>query len=381
MDRPQLVLSGINPHIPNGLTTHVNKLHALVYARSTAATLASQQRKFFSFLTQYALFTHDVCGSVTVPTITPMHLIFFASWLHSTGHRSYASISNYCSAVRTWCRQQGRIDPGLTVYDGRPQPIVDPTYFAHMRAIKRHLGGTTNKRQPLTLSALDKLIHTIERGYITTQNQSINMRAAVLHAFCTLLRISEYTTKDRHGHTVGVTASRGDIIFFPSIDDPEGYRFTIHQSKTDQFRTSVTLTTFAQQHSPTCPVKAMRDLFLFNPQPPTAPLFDFRANNRVGRPNASRAAYSVLLKNLLYACGIPTDTTKPHSLRSGGATALLQAGVSPYIIQKIGRWQSWSFSLYAEVSTNALRMAAALLSTAPRDAAPVNLKLVRQDIQ
>jgi len=35
-----------------------------------------------------------------------------------------------------------------------------------------------------------------------------------------------------------------------------------------------------------------------------------------------------------------------HSLRSGGATALAEAGVPPHIIQAIGRWASDAFQIY-----------------------------------
>jgi hypothetical protein len=35
-----------------------------------------------------------------------------------------------------------------------------------------------------------------------------------------------------------------------------------------------------------------------------------------------------------------------HSLRSGGATSLAEAGVSPDIIQAMGRWSSESFKIY-----------------------------------
>jgi hypothetical protein len=37
-----------------------------------------------------------------------------------------------------------------------------------------------------------------------------------------------------------------------------------------------------------------------------------------------------------------------HSLRSGGATALAEAGVAPHIIQAIGRWASNAFQIYIQ---------------------------------
>jgi hypothetical protein len=35
-----------------------------------------------------------------------------------------------------------------------------------------------------------------------------------------------------------------------------------------------------------------------------------------------------------------------HSIRSGGATALAEAGITPHLIQAIGRWTSETFQIY-----------------------------------
>jgi hypothetical protein len=310
-----------------------------------------------------------------------MHLIFFASYLHRDGHASYESIAHYCSAVRTWCRQHGRRDPGLLVLDGFTQQTPDPTYYTHMRAIKRALCGTTNKRKPLALHELDVVLNTLRSGFATTPNQTLNLNAAILHAFGMLLRISEYTTTTKTNHKYSITASRGDITFFPSLANPDGYRFCVRKSKQDQFRTTITLTVYAQPTAHLCPVRAMAQLFQRDPQPATAPLFNFGPDRAHGqtKPDPSRGTYTRLFKLLLTLSGLPINELKPHSLRSGGATALLQAGVSPYIIQKMGRWASWCFALYTEISTTLLRDAAILLSQAPRHAQPVDLRSIRQD--
>ena len=125
----------------------------------------------------------------------------------------------------------------------------------------------------------------------------------------------------------------------------------------------------------------MAQLFAQDPQPPTAPLFNFGNSpaNATTPPDPSRTTYAAMFKNVLIMSGIPTDAKKPHSLRSGGATALLQAGVSPYTIQKMGRWASWCFALYTELNTFTLRDAAILLANAPRNAEPVDLRQIRQD--
>jgi hypothetical protein len=49
------------------------------------------------------------------------------------------------------------------------------------------------------------------------------------------------------------------------------------------------------------------------------------------------------------------DDVGGHSIRSGGATALAEAGVPPHIIQAIGRWASDTFQIYIRKNTFALR--------------------------
>ena len=46
------------------------------------------------------------------------------------------------------------------------------------------------------------------------------------------------------------------------------------------------------------------------------------------------------------AKGIPIDRIDTHSLRSGGANALLLAGYSDTQIQKMGRWRGATFKEY-----------------------------------
>ena len=47
--------------------------------------------------------------------------------------------------------------------------------------------------------------------------------------------------------------------------------------------------------------------------------------------------------NYPYLKGIPIDRVDTHSLRSGGANALLLAGYSDRDIQKMGRWRGETF--------------------------------------
>ena len=76
-------------------------------------------------------------------------------------------------------------------------------------------------------------------------------------------------------------------------------------------------------------------------------------------------------------CGLSTAETQSHSLRSGGATAYLQAGADPYIIQRMGRWRSWCWMMYTWASTLHIQNAMESIATCNHNANPVNLDEVR----
>ena len=56
--------------------------------------------------------------------------------------------------------------------------------------------------------------------------------------------------------------------------------------------------------------------------------------------------FSTTTLNYLYLKGIPIYRVNTHSLRSGGANALLLAGYSNRDIQKMGRWRGGTFKEY-----------------------------------
>ena len=63
------------------------------------------------------------------------------------------------------------------------------------------------------------------------------------------------------------------------------------------------------------------------------------------------------LLNYLYLKGIPIDRVDTHSLRYGGANALLLAGYSNRDIQKIGRWRGGNFKEYIREELHFFRRA------------------------
>jgi len=328
--------------------------------------------KFVAFLCRYHLLDrNNNSNTLTVPTITTGHLIFFMGYLELANHSSYASIASYTSSVRVWCRMHGRPDPGIDPTTDKP----DLTYFNYCRALKRKMAGKSKRREPLTLDQLHTIIKSIQTDLVCPTSVGQNMQAAITTGFFLMLRISEYTSKDSK-HGVGANASRGDVEFFPSQEAPDGFTFTIHKSKTDQFRVGAKLTVNRIPNSPVCPVMAMKALFDSQPAQTSEPLFNFGSAKA---PSSNRKQFIKWFVTILQHAGISTDDIKPHSLRSGGATAYLASGVDTYIIQKMGRWASWCFTIYTQLTSTTIREAQIAMAFGPRNHKPVDLSLLREE--
>ncbi|PHR10105.1 MAG: hypothetical protein COB29_01105 [Sulfitobacter sp.] len=330
--------------------------------------MTSQVKKFFEFLSRYNLWLHSPSGTGhTVPQLDDKHLIFFAGWLATQqDFNSHSSISHYVSAVRQWATHNGRDDPGNDERTNRTSFRL----VKFMKALKRKFAGKKTKREPLTLVQFDTIIRMIDSGLVVDGLSRVNMHAAVTLAFMAMLRISEYTHSVlENGVLTGIL--RQNVEFFPSMKNPEGIRLKIDRSKTDQFRVGHILTIYASGHAHLCPVKALRTLFMQDPRPPTAPLFHFK------HEDASRYAFTSTFDKILTACKLPKEKVKPHSLRSGGASAYLQTGTDPYIVAKMGRWASFCFTMYTWASDDHLRSASKTLAFGNRESRPVNLEPLR----
>lgn len=344
----------------------------LSYATSTTATMISQMNKFVAFMCRYHLLDRNNSdNTLTIPTITTLHLIFFMGYLELAKHTSYISIASYVSSVRVWCRTHGRPDPGIDPTTDKP----DLTYFNYCRALKRKMAGTKKRREPLTLSQLDTIIKIIQNELVCPTHVGQNLQAAITTAFFLMLRISEYTAKEGK-HEIGVTASRSDVVFFPSQEKPDGFTLTIHKSKTDQFRVGAKLTVCTIPNSHLCPVTAMKNLFDNQPAEPSAPLFNF---GPATEPTSHRAKFIQWFTTILTYAGISTNEIKPHSLRSGGATAYLAAGIDTYVIQKMGRWASWCFTIYTQLTSTTIRESQIAMAFGPRMHQPVDLSPIREE--
>jgi integrase len=375
-------MPGLPAGDPDGLTALVNTIDNNYHASATQAALISRMKKFQLFLTTFKLWTTNYNGSnPSVPNLEVTHLIFFATWLLQSGqHKSYSSINQYTSSVRQWAKANDRQDPALDPHLNTPSI----RWVRFNKSLKRHMGGKINKRKPLATDKCKLMVAFLKTGLLDIGIAYLDVTAAILLAWFALLRVSEYTTKSKSDiFDATKHATRGDVEFFPDQHNPIGMRFTVKVSKTDQFRVGHELTIYKSGNPSFCAVTAMHSLFKEDPTAqPSDPLFDF--TNRTfnsQRPSQSRSMsrtnYSIIFKALLTQVGISAEEIQFHSLRSGGATALLRAGVPPIIVTKLGRWKSWCWTTYTWATTHHIRQAHEALGSHLESSVPVDLDAIR----
>ncbi len=71
-----------------------------------------------------------------------------------------------------------------------------------------------------------------------------------------------------------------------------------------------------------------------------------------------RAAVAAIIKDTAHSMGLKRQDYSAHSLRIGGACALLAAGKSDLVIRLMGRWSSWCFTVYTRLRPGMIRDAA-----------------------
>ena len=350
------------------------------YAVNTVKSYSSKMKLFLVFLCRYSLMATEWNGaSPTVPEITPTVMMFFCTFMMMRGFTSAGSIAGYCTAVSQWALLNDRPNPTIN-----PRTMqIDIRYARLHRAIKRRLGTKSSQREPLSVRGLRLILAALRSGFIVPAIMIPDLVAAILLGFYGMLRVSEFTNLKTTHHDVGREACRADVKFFGPPGSPDGFRFTVKVSKTDQFRITQTITVFASPDPLMCPVRAMHQLFTTDPRPPSTPLFDFttRTTNAPGRDaSAARSRFITSFQRAIVFSGLSTKKVQTHSLRSGGATAYLVAGIEPYIIQRMGRWRSWCFAIYTWTSTSHIQHAMSSLAAIDTSVQHINPDAVRVDL-
>jgi len=323
---------------------------------STITTYHVGMNSLVSFLEEHGLLIAPSTYTRTLPEITPALFVHFLAWLFRAMYSSN-TIRSYLTAVRSWHKTNGKVDPArgaaLTRTNGVNTPFLP--YADALMAVKRHSAPPKAKYAVTSdqLSAIVSLCTTT----VDEHRQAANLAAATTLAWFGLLRVSEYTVPDAATFDATRHATRADVTFAPTTgtDTPLFFDINIKNSKNSLLRDPGFVARIYQSGTTTCAVMAMWTLYQTYPLPPTSPLFDFRAerDHTLSVANAPRRAHFVkLVSQVLRATGYDDKGISSHSFRRGGATALARAGATEAMIQHAGRWRSqcWQGYIVADLT-------------------------------
>ena len=90
--------------------------------------------------------------------------------------------------------------------------------------------------------------------------------------------------------------------------------------------------------------------------PACAPLVSIpKGRNGLEWDVLTREAVTLLIKGAAAECGTDTKLVGTHSIRNSGATSLLLAGITPEVVQIIGRWASNAFIGYTRYQAELMK--------------------------
>ncbi len=257
------------------------------------------------------------------------------------------TISAYLSAVSALHLEEGF----PSVYSSGP-----PLLYRVLRGIKRnHAHVHARPRLPISYAILSGLVRCLD----LSDGDSLVLAAACATGFFALLRSGEFTFASYAAFDPSWQLSRGALAFHPAGDPaPSLVELTIPSSKTDPFRTGVTLTIGLASDPACCAVRLLHRLCRTYPLASSAPLFSLPS----GRP-FSRTHLVDAIRLLLPRLGLQPEHYAGHSFRIGGATAAANMGYSDYEIKVLGRWVSHAYIPYLRLDTSRRAALASRLST------------------
>jgi hypothetical protein len=179
------------------------------------------------------------------------------------------------------------------------------------------------------------------------------LRAALTTGFCGLLRGGEFALQPGEELDCTNHLTRADVRFFLE-DGVRHAAIKMRRLKDGKVLRGKTITLVLRSGGTLLdPVRELWRLFELDPVPDSA-----RATTPLFRRVSTGAAFTVpqisaVVKELMQAVGCDPALFGAHSLRIGGATAALAAGVPPEVIRALGRWDSDVYEIYTRLSKEA----------------------------
>ena len=230
-----------------------------------------------------------------------------------------------------------------------------PMLMRVVNGLKKIQGDWTRRtRLPITTALLNEISVLFDRSV----SEHRMLWSAMTTATYGLFRLGELTTtRDNKGDDNGALklgqlqlySPSGTVIELPTlrVQSPVGYySITLHASKTDPWRSGVTVTI-----SGAAAVSAMQQHLLSHPSlhRPSSPLFAWPSGRALHRHALVNA-----VQQLIALTGRNASSYTGDSFRRGGAQSLRNAGVPDGTIQIMGRWKSDCSNRYIDIDTAAV---------------------------
>ena len=262
-------------------------------------------------------------------------LIRFVVFLHQRMGRTAQGIKQRLSGIRY-----------AHIAAGYPDPLAGRVRLWAALAGMHRWDGAPVRKVPVTPRMLAWL-----RAYLQGSNRPAEEKAAVWASICLgwfyMLRASEYLPGIDALNAPARVLRGSDLDFFRdgkkcSVFEADSLAVQLRDSKGDQFgRGQVRL-----QHATgdvICPVKALQEHAKLNPhwlQDSGLPVCAWQG---VG---VSREGISEALRLAAVALGYPAHLVASHSLRKGGATAMLAVTSDVETVKRFGGWKSDAVHAY-----------------------------------
>ena len=283
-------------------------------------------------------------------------LMDFCLWLavsKPSGRQiSVKTIRGYLSSVRAWHLREFRTHIcGDLDYKQLSDFLKGITRVVQQPARRRRFGVRTQD-----------LAKALEKCLAANTAANANWRAALVTAFCGLMRGAEIALQGDESFNTLYHLTRADVSFEVGEDGVEYVVLMMRTAKKGPEEGKTTPLILGGGGKFFDPVRELRRLFTDDPVPreqwASTPLF------RVGLAPMRVAWVRDVVKALMGAVGCEPARFGAHSLRIGGATAAYAAGVPPATIRLMGRWSSEIYMIYTRMSKEvAVGLAAAVGST------------------
>ena len=199
--------------------------------------------------------------------------------------------------------------------------------------------------------ALDTYLKCEPDGKRSSRDRA-NWRAAMSTGFCGLMRAAEFAVQRGGSFDPDQHLTRADVTFFTDDESRRCAAVMMRPCKNGKYLHGKQFKlVLVGGGSLLDPVADLEHLFHVDPVPKaeeaTTPLFRVCGS---GAPAAMTVdQVRKMLRSLMKALGEDERLFGAHSLRIGGASAALAAGVPPPVIRLCGRWSSELWELYARM--------------------------------